>query len=433
MDTEGESSPSSSKVDVSKISHWDPHTQEQFSVLSSKSTKVVSYKGLLNLGIMVLVFSNLRLVMENFFRYGLIVGFSLPQGITQDPYKAPGLFILSSLFLYAIIALVIEKIAFKLNLSKTVVFTLHAVNLVAEISIPTYMVNHFKPMFGVNVVISLWVAAYWLKLYSYAHTNYMLRTKYLEDKQKKEDTDKQDYPRNLNIKDMLYFMAIPTLCYQTRYPKRKNINYNLLFRRIVMFIVLAIIVYIISHQYIYPAVVNSIQFIDNHDVPKLLERLLKTSVPNLYVWLLGFYVFFEVYLNILSDLTKFGDTKFFGDWWNAQSLGYYWRTWNLPVHNWMLRHVYIPMSKRGYSREIIVFTCFLISAFFHEYVLAVPFGQIKGWAFFGMLAQVPLIKITDTFKKKHYVGNIIFWCSIVLGQPFLIFMYYRDYLQQNPH
>jgi hypothetical protein len=35
------------------------------------------------------------------------------------------------------------------------------------------------------------------------------------------------------------------------------------------------------------------------------------------------------------------------DWWNATTVGEYWRLWNQPVHKWMLRHVYFPLIRHG--------------------------------------------------------------------------------------
>ena len=32
------------------------------------------------------------------------------------------------------------------------------------------------------------------------------------------------------------------------------------------------------------------------------------------------------------------------DWWNATTIGDYWRLWNMPVHRWLLRHVFTPMG-----------------------------------------------------------------------------------------
>ena len=40
------------------------------------------------------------------------------------------------------------------------------------------------------------------------------------------------------------------------------------------------------------------------------------------------------------------------DWWNATTIGDYWRLWNMPVHKWMLRHVYFPALRAGVPRVL---------------------------------------------------------------------------------
>ena len=62
-----------------------------------------------------------------------------------------------------------------------------------------------------------------------------------------------------------------------------------------------------------------------------------------------------------------------------------------------------------------------------------PAHTIKFWAFFGMLAQVPLIIITDFLTRalqgtKYGAnwGNVIFWISFcVFGQPLGVLLYYH--------
>ena len=58
-----------------------------------------------------------------------------------------------------------------------------------------------------------------------------------------------------------------------------------------------------------------------------------------YAWLLMFYLFFHLWLNLLAELTRFGDRLFYKDWWNSRNISGYWKNWNLPVHHWMLRHL----------------------------------------------------------------------------------------------
>jgi len=241
--------------------------------------------------------------------------------------------------------------------------------------------------------------------------------------------DIQNFPNTVTFSRMLLFWFFPTLCYQLEYPRTDKISFYRLFGKLATFFVLSSIIYVIAFQYIYPAIVNSMPYLDDPlvNTPKIIERILKAAVPNLYLWLISFYALFDCFLGALAELTYFGDTKFYGDWWNARTLGYYWSNWNLPVHAWMKRHIMIPLLNLGFSKNFGVFICFFISALGHEFILAVPFG-LKGIAFFGILAQIALIFITEKLKNYHYAGNIIFWLSISLGQPFLTVLYYRDYL-----
>ena len=59
---------------------------------------------------------------------------------------------------------------------------------------------------------------------------------------------------------------------------------------------------------------------------------------------------FHLHLNVLGELTRFGDREFYRDFWNAATLGDYWRSWNMPVHKFLLRTVYFPAMRAGVSR-----------------------------------------------------------------------------------
>ena len=68
-------------------------------------------------------------------------------------------------------------------------------------------------------------------------------------------------------------------------------------------------------QYIVPLVHNSLVPFKALDFIRIAERILKLSLPNMCVWLLGFYVFFHLYLNITAEILRFGDRQFYKDWW----------------------------------------------------------------------------------------------------------------------
>ena len=76
------------------------------------------------------------------------------------------------------------------------------------------------------------------------------------------------------------------------------------------------------------------------------------------------------------------------DWWNATTIGDYWRLWNMPVHKWLLRHVYYPALRLGMGRTPAMVLVFFVSACFHELLIGWPLHMIRGWAFVGVMGQV---------------------------------------------
>lgn len=139
---------------------------------------------------------------------------------------------------------------------------------------------------------------------------------------------------------------------------------------------------------------------------------------------------FHSFLNLIGELLHFADRNFYSDWWNANNIEIFWRTWNMPVHKWAVRHLYIPLVELGYSKGVAVLAVFFISAFFHEYLVSVPLKTFKHWAFLGMMWQVPMSYISKAMEKRFgpRCGNTMVWAGLILGQPLCIMMYYHDYV-----
>ena len=90
-------------------------------------------------------------------------------------------------------------------------------------------------------------------------------------------------------------------------------------------------------------------------------------------------------------MTRFSDRRFYSDWWNAGSLAEYWRKWNSPIHNWLVRHLYYPMIRRGMNSGTARFITFLFSAAFHEYIVIGSFRIFNMLAFSFMIINFPIM------------------------------------------
>jgi len=177
-------------------------------------------------------------------------------------------------------------------------------------------------------------------------------------------------------------------------------------------------------QYVVPLVENSVEPLDQMHLGYIIERILKLSIPNLYIWLLMFYSVFHCWLNILAEVLRFGDREFYKDWWNSTTLDEYWRTWNLPVHYWLMRHLYFPLRRAGCTRYQSAALIFCLSGIGHEIVVSIPCHTFQLWVFGSFMLQLPLMWMTSTYMKGTKWGNLMFWFSFcILGQPLCILLY----------
>lgn len=131
-------------------------------------------------------------------------------------------------------------------------------------------------------------------------------------------------------------------------------------------------------------------------------------------------------LNVLAELTRFADRGFYADWWNSKSWDYYARAWNIPVHNFLLRHAYhSSISAFHFSRTTATLVTFLLSACVHELVMMVLFGKVRGYLFTFQMLQLPLVALSRSrlLKGRDTLGNVIFWLGLSAGPAFLTSLY----------
>ena len=133
----------------------------------------------------------------------------------------------------------------------------------------------------------------------------------------------------------------------------------------------------------------SVTHFENRDIYRILISVLSVGIPCAYVWLAIFFFIFHAGTNLSAEITRFADRRFYSDWWNAGNLAEYWRKWNYPIHNWLVRHVYYPLIRRGINSDKARLLTFLVSAIFHEYIVMGVFRVFNFMAFFIMLVNVP--------------------------------------------
>ena len=430
--------------------------------LLTTSSGFTNYRGILNLVIILLVLSNARVALENIIKYGILVDpFSWFSFLNEGSKHWPALMILLSLGVHILISLLIEKLVAHLfqtsrlaiakghseleaqaNLSTCLLVANAAIftNLFACISLPPIIiythVTHPIPTSGALILVSIVL----LKLVSYHMINFWCRDLQRDEKLQSKTTKPNKsylmssaqtiYPKNVTFKDLCSFMVFPTLCYELDFERTERIRKRFLIKRIVELIILSQLNMALIQQWIVPTVSNSVLPFRQMQVSYMLERLLKLAIPNHIIWIIWFYSFFHSLLNIIAELTRFADREFYRDWWNSESVYYFWSNWNIPVHKWCARHLYIPLIALGFNKCQASTAVFFVSAFFHEYLVSVPLKMFRMWAFTGMLIQLPWARFVSSYFNNQF-ANVAVWVSLIIGQPLCILMYYHDYYVIN--
>ncbi|KAI9378263.1 hypothetical protein POPTR_018G066100v4 [Populus trichocarpa] len=411
------------------------HSGVRESPLSSDAIFKQSHAGLFNLCIVVLVAVNSRLIIENLIKYGWLInsGFWFSSKSLRD---WPLFMCCLSLPAFPLAAYLVEKLAYRNCISELVVVFLHIIITTASLLYPVLVILRCDSALLSGGTLMLFACIVWLKLVSFAHTSSDMRAiaKSIDKENTASISSNADNSYDANFKSLVYFMVAPTLCYQSSYPRSASVRKGWVVRQFVKLIIFTGFMGFIIEQYINPIVQNS-QHPLKGNLLYAIERVLKLSVPNLYVWLCMFYCFFHLWLNILAELLRFGDREFYKDWWNARTVEEYWRMWNMPVHKWMVRHIYFPCLRNKIPKWAALLIAFFVSAVFHELCIAVPCHMFKLWAFIGIMFQVPLVVITKFLQNKFkssMVGNMIFWLFFsILGQPMCVLLYYHDLMNRK--
>ena len=219
------------------------------------------------------VLSNARVALENILKYGILVDPASWLRVLKDPTILPSLQLTMGLNVFILTALGIEKYLMATGyLNEMMGAVLYIVNTAAVVISPAYIV-YKKECHPVGSTIALmFTSVVFLKLTSYHMVNYWCRKAllkrcksrsglqlqrfrsfsrvassgsesnlmtYMNGTQSLTGTSWSDsdgssivqYPDNLSVKDMYYFIAVPTLCYELNFPRSHRIRKRFVLKR----------------------------------------------------------------------------------------------------------------------------------------------------------------------------------------------------------
>ncbi|KAF2400387.1 sterol O-acyltransferase [Trichodelitschia bisporula] len=237
------------------------------------------------------------------------------------------------------------------------------------------------------------------------------------------------YPQNLTFANYLDFLFCPTLCYELEYPRTAHRRYIELFWKSLAVFGCIFLLTITSEEFIIPVLDESaVAMLASHALVDraliLAETISRLLFPFMVTFLLVFLVIFEYLLGAFAEITCFADRHFYADWWNSCDWLEFSREWNIPVHHWFRRHVY--SASRGHlSRPVATVITFLISALLHELVMGCITKKLRGYGFFMMMMQMPIVTVQRSkwMRGKKLLNNVLFWWSMILGLSMMCALY----------
>ena len=253
--------------------------------------------------------------MENILKYGILVDPLVFYRVITDPTFVPCIQLMLGLWAMAFVSLMTEKILATGFVSESIAKALVTVHTAAVVIVPAYVVYTRDCQVAGAVAVLTFASVTFLKLISYHMVNYWCRlespvaSRGRSKLPKRRDADADppkksnghadpgtkaasegeesgesaplvEYPDNLNVRDMCYFMLVPTLCYELNFPRSKKVRKRFLIRRTIEVVFLSQLMLGLVQQWLFPTIVNSAGPLKQMNFPKMFERLLKLAVSE---------------------------------------------------------------------------------------------------------------------------------------------------------
>lgn len=262
--------------DMGRPMTFVPHLINIDSPLYYTRRENLHFQGLINLIVVLLVVSHIRLMYDNIMKTGIIFTKERIAALMTSSGFTYIMYIMGFIVFSILNTFFIEKIAYKIQ-NEFIVGSLNFVNFCIILSAPFVLNNmgFYEPitaMFGLFILVIVW-----LKLYSYAHF-WMDVRKFIAKKKKVEESHKNDvnitgkrssindlketnyasesskeesrlvqkgdklkssmyeeieniiskYPENVCFKSLFVFLFMPVLCFQFKFPRTNKIRFGYL-------------------------------------------------------------------------------------------------------------------------------------------------------------------------------------------------------------
>lgn len=235
-----------------------------------------------------------------------------------------------------------------------------------------------------------------------------------------------------SVSTFAYYLFAPTLVFRSEYPRRVNISWWSAVVHFANMVGCGFFIFFLADRYCLPFFRRAAE---EGTLKSLLSAYVNCILPSALILVVGFFAFLHSWLNLFAELMRFGDRRFYADWWNAETLSSYWRDCNSVVYDWIYRYIYKP-SLRIVGRQTAQIFSVELSAVVHEYVICLCLQNFYpvNMILFGGLSVILAVLTRNT---KGGMGNMLFWLEIFVGQGILVSAiavenYAREFVNASP-
>lgn len=392
-------------------------TQES---LLSEKLNVDDFNSIKNMFISIFLFLSLSVAIQDYFYNGdlLIKLYSSLSGFT----------IVVKVWIRLLILSLIDPLLFhfwntKFFSNATYIFTVSTLqSILFYISASTLRGN------GLSILSKFYLAIEQIRISMKIHA-FMVETYRMISEP--EDTTESRVDRNAlstlrNVFwNFFYFLWAPTLVYRNSYPRVQRVNWKSLFEHSIMFLASCLFLFVTFEKYCF------FSFACKDTGPlepaSLVLSFIHSTIPATTLYLITFFCVLHCWMNIGAELTRFGDRKFYTDWWNSRSYEEYFRKWNMVVGDFIFSYIFSEFHRFGLSKAASRFMTFALSAFLHEFILWEVLGFFFPLIFIFFLGFGILFIYLTRFMPGNRHWNLFFWITLMLGNGMLLVLYTREF------
>lgn len=228
----------------------------------------------------------------------------------------------------------------------------------------------------------------------------------------------------------LFHMISPNVVYEASPKRTKVVDYRYIMEKLTGAVFCWLLAHILIEHYMLSHL-NKVRLASMESV--LLDILPSVFIPSILVYNILFLLLFEFWLSCLAECLGLSDRHYFADWWNSNSFADFSRTWNIPVHRFIKKHIYkVLLEQLGAPKSIANFGCFFVSACLHELVMWAALGrrrlivEHKPIIFAFQMLQLPLMKVGRVVHRwSPIMANLFFWFGMLFAPPLITILYIR--------